>query len=382
MVLALGGSRVLLVDADMRRPGLHTVDRRAERDRPVAPARRPGARPRRGAEDERAEPVRDRRRAHSAQSVGAALLGADERAAREPAVGPVRLGHHRHAAGAGGDRRRDRRARGLGRRVRDRLGDDAARARRARDRNAARPARRSRSARSSTASTSTATGTTTRATTATTTRTTTAPAARNPPDVGGDRGRLLLPSPSSRSWSGRLLHSAARSASTAVSFGVACLVSAVARQRRRPRLGWPGLDRALVALLVVVALPAHSAAGGDCRRSCLRMRRRSRTRALDRRRRAPGALPLDHQRVRHGLGVDRDWLARRRSSGSRARAVPPRRRAHDGADGLRARLCRVAAGDRAGGNGRHGTSTGGSGPSSKGRCPSVRSSTAIISRRG
>ena len=53
LALALGGSRVLLIDADMRRPGPAQDDRAAERRRPVAPARRPGARARRGPADER-----------------------------------------------------------------------------------------------------------------------------------------------------------------------------------------------------------------------------------------------------------------------------------------------------------------------------------------
>ena len=57
MALALGGSRVLLIDADMRRPGLHTTIGRRERHRPVAPAGGPGARPRRGSADDRAEPA-------------------------------------------------------------------------------------------------------------------------------------------------------------------------------------------------------------------------------------------------------------------------------------------------------------------------------------
>ena len=52
--------------------------------RPVAPARRPGARARRGAAHDRAEPVRDHRRPHAAQSVRAARVGAHEELAREP----------------------------------------------------------------------------------------------------------------------------------------------------------------------------------------------------------------------------------------------------------------------------------------------------------
>ena len=72
MALALGGSRVLLIDADMRRPGLHKTHGAAERHRAVAPAGRPGARARRGAAHERAQPGRDHRRPHAAQPVGAA----------------------------------------------------------------------------------------------------------------------------------------------------------------------------------------------------------------------------------------------------------------------------------------------------------------------
>ncbi len=72
MALALGGSRVLLIDADMRRPGLHKTLGPAERDRPVAPAGRPGARARGGSAHERAEPAGDHRRPDAAQPVRAA----------------------------------------------------------------------------------------------------------------------------------------------------------------------------------------------------------------------------------------------------------------------------------------------------------------------
>ena len=112
LALALGGSRVLLIDADMRRPGPAQDDRPAERRRAVAPARRAGARARGDSAHERAEPVRDHRRPHAAEPVRAAGLGADEALHRQPGARAVRLGRHRHAAGAGRDRRGDHRAEG------------------------------------------------------------------------------------------------------------------------------------------------------------------------------------------------------------------------------------------------------------------------------
>ena len=225
MVLALGGSRVLLIDADMRRPGLHTVDRRAERDRPVASARRPGARARRGAEDDRAEPVRHHRRAasrptrrscSSSERMNALLANLrsgpfDWVIIDTPPVLAVTDAVIVARAVSG---------------VVFVIGSEMTRrvhAERAIE-TLSRPAERSRSARCSTASTSTATGTTTRATTAITTRTTTAPAARNPPDVSGDRRRtpLLYLLIALLVWP--LVAFGGRSAATAVAFGISCLV--------------------------------------------------------------------------------------------------------------------------------------------------------------
>ena len=84
MALALGGSRVLLIDADMRRPGLH---RRWGSQNDVGLSHLlvgPGARPRGGPAHERAEPGRDHRRPDAAEPVGAARLRAHEQLPREP----------------------------------------------------------------------------------------------------------------------------------------------------------------------------------------------------------------------------------------------------------------------------------------------------------
>ena len=53
MALAYGGARVLLIDADMRRPGLHSTAASDQRAWAVAGADRPGARPRRHSADGR-----------------------------------------------------------------------------------------------------------------------------------------------------------------------------------------------------------------------------------------------------------------------------------------------------------------------------------------
>ena len=131
-----------------RRPG--AVDRRghaapepaqddgaAERDRAVAPARRPGPRPRCRAAHERAEPLRDYRGPDAAQPVGAAVLGSAEGVPAESRVRPVRLGRPGHAPGPRRHRRGHRRALGDGNRVRDRIRDDPSGPRRARARDAA-----------------------------------------------------------------------------------------------------------------------------------------------------------------------------------------------------------------------------------------------------
>ncbi len=376
MVLALGGSRVLLVDADMRRPGLHTVIG-AQNEIGLSHLLVGQARVR-DAVQKTSEPNLFVITAGRIPPNPSELLSSERMSApaREPANRALRLGHHRHAAGAGRHRRRDRRAGGLRRRVRDRLRDDAARARRARDRDAVGPASPRRSARSSIASTSTATSTTTRATTATTTRTTTEPAARNLPDVGGQRERLPLAVALVALLVWPLAAFGGRSAATAVSFGVACLVLAAFV---RPRFG-RGLDRSLLALLMVVALPLiplpasivalvspHAAAA----RRALSIDSVS----------ATAWLPLTLSASDTGWA----WIVMAGAARvllDRAHAVPPRRRAHRGR-GWSRRSASVYRSWRSRRRQRPaGTSTGGSGPNSKVRCPSVRSSTAITSPPG
>jgi polysaccharide biosynthesis transport protein len=125
MALAYGGSRVLLIDADMRRPGLH---------RPLAGAHRPGARARRHSADRGSQPSGNHRRPHAAESVRAAVVGAHEDAAHQPRARAVRLDHHRYATGSRRDRRRHPGADGEWRHVRDRRRNDAPPSRGARDR--------------------------------------------------------------------------------------------------------------------------------------------------------------------------------------------------------------------------------------------------------
>ena len=104
--------------ADRRR---HAAAERAQgaahdqRSRPVAAAGRPGAHARSGAAHARSEPADDHRRPHAGQSVGAAGVGSHARAAVGSRNRAVRLDHHRHAAGARGDRRGDPRAAGAAR---------------------------------------------------------------------------------------------------------------------------------------------------------------------------------------------------------------------------------------------------------------------------
>ena len=118
MVLALGGSRVLLVDADMRRPGLHTVIG-AQNEIGLSHLLVGQARVREAVQ-KTSEPNLFVIAAGRIPPNPSELLSSDRMNALldEPAVGTIRLGHHRHAAGAGRDRRRDRRARVVGRGVR------------------------------------------------------------------------------------------------------------------------------------------------------------------------------------------------------------------------------------------------------------------------
>ena len=137
MALALGGSRVLLIDADLRRPGLHKTmglqNGAGLSHLLVGQARVREVDPAHGGP----EPVRDHRRPDAAEPVGAARVRADESFHRQPGARTVRLGRDRHAAGARGDRRGDPRAEGGERGVRDWLRDDAPGPCRARARDAA-----------------------------------------------------------------------------------------------------------------------------------------------------------------------------------------------------------------------------------------------------
>ena len=132
VALALGGARVMLIDADMRRPGLHrtmgipneiglshvltgqarvreAVQRTSENNLFVMTAGHVPPNP--------SELLSSERMRHLIANLEA---------------GPVRLGHHRHATGAGGDRRGHPRAVHVRPGLRDRRGDDASRPRRAR----------------------------------------------------------------------------------------------------------------------------------------------------------------------------------------------------------------------------------------------------------
>ena len=124
LALALGGSRVLLIDADMRRPGLHNTigveNAVGLSDLLVGQARV------RDAVQRTPEPnlVVISAGRDAAQPVRAAGLRAHDELSREPRVGSLRLGHHRHPAGA----RRHRCSHPCAARFvggfRDRLGDD------------------------------------------------------------------------------------------------------------------------------------------------------------------------------------------------------------------------------------------------------------------
>ena len=105
MALAVGGARVLLIDADMRRPSVHKA-LRMPNDRGLSQLLAGQARMR-----EVVQRTHDpnllvhHRRPHAGEPVGAAGVRSDAGAARGPRDRPVRLDHHRHAAGAGRDRR-------------------------------------------------------------------------------------------------------------------------------------------------------------------------------------------------------------------------------------------------------------------------------------
>ena len=103
VALAIGGARVMLIDADMRRPGLHrTMGLRNEvglshiltGQARLSDAIQP---------TEQRHALRDDGRPRAAQSLGAALVGPDATTPREHRGGTVRLADHRHAPGARGD---------------------------------------------------------------------------------------------------------------------------------------------------------------------------------------------------------------------------------------------------------------------------------------
>ncbi len=135
--------------ADRRRPPppeRGADARHGRHDRAVAPARGSGPGKAGDPTDRRPEFVGHDGGCAAAESLGAALLGSHEGADRQRAERTLRLGAHRHAAGARGDRRGDHRAVGVGDGVHRRIRDDPAQARRAGGRNAshqpAAPARR------------------------------------------------------------------------------------------------------------------------------------------------------------------------------------------------------------------------------------------------
>ena len=110
MALALGGSRVLLIDADMRRPGLHRT-MGLQNERGLSHVLTGQARVR-DAMQRTSEPNLLVITAGRTPPNPSELLSSErmKTPAREPAERAVRLGHHRHAAGARGDRRRHPRA--------------------------------------------------------------------------------------------------------------------------------------------------------------------------------------------------------------------------------------------------------------------------------
>ena len=103
MALAVGGSRVLLIDADMRRPNVHKTLRMNNDHGSVAAAGRSGAHARGRPAHARSQSARHFGRPDALQSVGVAGVGAHARARQRARERPLRLGDHRHAAGARGD---------------------------------------------------------------------------------------------------------------------------------------------------------------------------------------------------------------------------------------------------------------------------------------
>ena len=108
MALALGGSRVLLIDADMRRPGLHTA-MGLENTIGLSHLLVGQARVRE-AMQRTSEPNLFVITAGRTPPNPSELLASErmKQLHREPAAGAVRLGRHRHAAGARRHRRGDR----------------------------------------------------------------------------------------------------------------------------------------------------------------------------------------------------------------------------------------------------------------------------------
>ena len=146
-------------DDDRRKPGARAgagwlarpVDRRGhapagapqdardgERRRPVAAAHVTSARPRSDPAHQRTQPAGDYRRTHATEPVGTARIRPDEHVPAEPPDRAVRLGRHRHAAGAGGHGCCHPRPPGVRCGVRDRIGNDPPGPRRACHRDTAR----------------------------------------------------------------------------------------------------------------------------------------------------------------------------------------------------------------------------------------------------
>ena len=135
MALAYGGARVLLIDADMRRPGLHRP-LRLTNERGLSQVLIGQARVR----DVIQRTVDPNLLAITAGSTPPnpselLVVGAHEDAAHQPVARAVRLDRHRHAAGARRHRRGDPGAARLRRDLRDRRRDDAPPPGRARARN-------------------------------------------------------------------------------------------------------------------------------------------------------------------------------------------------------------------------------------------------------
>ena len=135
MALAYGGARVLLIDADMRRPGLHRP-LRLTNERGLSQVLIGQARVR----DVIQRTVDPNLLAITAGQTppNPSELLASERMKTlltQPVARAVRLDRHRHAAGARGDRRRDPGAARQRRDLRHRRRDDAPPPRRARARN-------------------------------------------------------------------------------------------------------------------------------------------------------------------------------------------------------------------------------------------------------